>query len=99
MAIKAYLFTNPDCHERCDEARKVLKQYLDNGEVEEMDISEALRKFRLGEPGGTPFVGVIAESTGECISQSYFQRPPEEDYADLQAEVEAEIDSERAVKQ
>lgn len=77
MGMKAYLFTTEDCEKRCEDARAKLKGYLDSGEVEEMDVHEGLKKFNLGEPGGTPFVGIIAESTGECISQVYF--PPEEE--------------------
>jgi hypothetical protein len=72
MAIKAVLFTDPECIQRCIDARQVVKKYLETGEIEEMDVSEGLKKFNLGEPGGVPFIGIIAESTGECITQVYF---------------------------
>lgn len=76
MGIKAYLFTDEDCLKRCEDARAKLKGYLDSGEIQEMDVHEGLKTFNLGEPGGVPFIGIIAESTGECISQVYFN--PEE---------------------
>jgi hypothetical protein len=76
MAIKAYLFVDEECGRRCDIAREKLQAYLDTGEVEEMDIREGLTKFNLGDPAGVPFIGIIAESTGECISQVYI--PTEE---------------------
>lgn len=71
MAIKAYLFTNEDCIERCRQARDKLHGYIQSGEIQEMDVYDGLAKFNLGEPGGVPFIGIIAESTGECISQIY----------------------------
>lgn len=71
MGIKAYLFTDDECSRRCDVAREKVKAYLDSGEIEEMDVREGLEKFNLGDPAGTPFIGIIAESTKECISQVY----------------------------
>lgn len=71
MGIKAYLFTDDECGRRCDIAREKIRQYLESGEVEEMDVHQGLEKFDLGEPAGVPFLGIIAESTKECISQIY----------------------------
>ena len=71
MAIKVYLFTDPECTVACDRAREMLRSYFETGEVEEMDIGEGLKRFNLGEPAGVPFLGVIAESTKECIAQVY----------------------------
>lgn len=71
MAIKAYFFVDEECGRRCDIAREKIKAYLDSGEIEEMDVHEGLEKFNLGNPAGTPFIGIIAESTKECISQVY----------------------------
>ena len=76
MGIRAILFTDPECGLRCDIAKEKLRPYLDSGEIEEMDVQEGLGKFNLGDPAGTPFIGIIAESTGECISQVYI--PTEE---------------------
>jgi len=78
MAIKAYLFTDEECGQRCDIARETARKYLDSGEIEEMDIHEGLEKFNLGEPAGVPFIGIIAESTKECISQIYIPTDEEE---------------------
>lgn len=78
MGIKAYLFTEPECVKRCDEAREKIKSYLQNGEIEEMDVTEGVKKFNLGDPAGIPFIGIIAESTGECITQVYFPDKEEE---------------------
>ena len=76
MALKAYLFVDDECGRRCDIAREKLQKYLDTGEVEEMDVREGASRFNLGEPAGVPFIGIIAESTGECITQVYI--PTEE---------------------
>ena len=76
MAIKVYFFVDDECGRRCDIAREKIRQYLESGEIEEMDVHEGLEKFNLGEPTGTPFIGIIAESTKECISQVYI--PTEE---------------------
>jgi hypothetical protein len=80
MGIKAYFFTDEECGRRCDIAREKIRAYLDSGEIEEMDVHEGLEKFNLGEPAGTPFIGIIAESTKECISQVYI--PTDEDIKD-----------------
>lgn len=77
MAVKAILFVDPECGRRCDLAREKLKPYLDSGEVEEMEVTEGLKRFNLGDPVGVPFIGIIAESTGECITQVYM--PPEDE--------------------
>ncbi len=76
MAVKAVLFTDPECVERCERARQKLQKYLANGDIQEMLVTEGLKQFNLGEPAGVPFIGIIAESTRECITQVYF--PPEE---------------------
>jgi hypothetical protein len=76
MALKGIFFVDEECGRRCDIAREKLRPYLDTGEIEEMDIREGLRRFNLGDPVGVPFIGIIAESTGECISQVYI--PTEE---------------------
>ncbi len=77
MAVKAVLFTDPECVERCERARQKLQKYLANGDIQEMLVTEGLKQFDLGDPVGVPFLGIVADSTGECLTQVYF--PDEEE--------------------
>lgn len=89
MGMKVILFTDEEC-EPCDEAVEAMDEYIENNEVEVMDIHEGLRQYDLGEPEGVPFLGVISPSTGKCINKVFFQdvgikeispepQPPEEE--------------------
>lgn len=72
MGMKVVLFTDSDCPP-CDDAAKAMKEYIEEEEVEVMDIHEGLRQFDLGEPQGVPFLGVISPSSKKCINKIFFE--------------------------
>ena len=72
MAIKAIFFEDPECGQVCDDAFEGIKEITGEGEIERMEITEGLKKFDLGEPEGTPFIGFISEATGKCINKVFF---------------------------
>ncbi|GAI00777.1 unnamed protein product [marine sediment metagenome] len=92
MAIKAVIFTDPECKKPCDDAIESMAEYIAKGEMEVMEISEAIRQgYDLGEPEGVPFIGFISESSKKCLTRSFFH--DEEGKITLQrygAEVEGE---------
>lgn len=72
MSMKVILFTDEECTP-CDEAREAMKQYIEQEEIDVVDIHEGLRQYDLGEPEGVPFLGVVSPSTGKCINKIFFQ--------------------------
>ncbi len=73
MAIKAVIFTDPECEKVCDDAVASMEEYIAKGEMEVMEAGEALEQgYDLGDPEGVPFIGFIAESTKKCINKAMF---------------------------
>jgi hypothetical protein len=73
MGIKAIIFTDPECATVCEDAVASMKDYIESGEMEVMEIGEALEKgFELGEPEGVPFIGYVSERTKKCLSKAMF---------------------------
>lgn len=73
MAIKAVIFTDPMCERVCDDAIESMEEYIAKGEMEVMEIGEALRQgYDLGDPEGVPFIGFISESSKKCLTKSFF---------------------------
>jgi len=73
MAIKAIIFTDPECRKICDDAIQAVKDQTGEGEIEVMDVTEAVRKgYDLGDPEGVPFLGFVSESTRKCINKAFF---------------------------
>ncbi len=73
MAIKAVIFTDPECRKVCDDAIESMEEYITTGEMEVMEIGEALKQgYDLGDPEGVPFIGFISESSKKCLTKSFF---------------------------
>ena len=73
MAIKAIIFTDPECEKLCDDAIDSMKEYVEKGEMEVMEIGEALTQgYDLGEPEGVPFIGFVSDSSRKCLTKSFF---------------------------
>jgi hypothetical protein len=73
MAIKAIIFTDPECQKLCNDAIESMKEYIEKGEMEVMEITEALRQgYDLGDPEGVPFIGFVSESRKKCLTRSFF---------------------------
>jgi len=73
MAIKAIIFTDPECQRLCDDAIESMREYIQKGEMEVMEISEAQRRgYDLGDPEGVPFIGFMSESSKKCLTRSFF---------------------------
>ena len=73
MAIKAIIFTDPECQKLCSDAVDSMKEYIQKGEMEVMEIGEALKQgYDLGDPEGVPFIGFMSESTKKCINKAVF---------------------------
>jgi len=73
MAIKAIIFTDPMCEKVCDDAIDSMKEYIDKGEMEVMEISDAQRQgYDLGDPEGVPFIGFMSELSKKCLTRSFF---------------------------
>lgn len=73
MAIKAIIFTDPECAKLCGDAIESMKEYVEKGEMEVMEISEAQRQgYDLGDPEGVPFIGFVSELSKKCLTRSFF---------------------------
>lgn len=73
MAIKAIIFTDPECEKVCSDAIESMQEYIEKGEMEVLEVNEGLRKgYDLGNPEGVPFIGYISELTGRCLTRSFF---------------------------
>lgn len=73
MAIKAVIFTDPECLKVCDDAVASMEEYIAKGEMEVMEIDEGHRQgYDLGNPEGVPFIGFISESSKKCLTKSFF---------------------------
>lgn len=73
MAIKAIIFTDPECKKLCDDAIQSMEEYIKKGEMEVMEVGEALKQgYDLGDPEGVPFIGFVSESTRKCINKAVF---------------------------
>ena len=72
MAIKAILFYDPECGVPCDDAFEAIKKVTGVDEIEQMTVTEGLRKYDLGTVEGYPFIGFISEATGKCLNKAFF---------------------------
>jgi len=73
MAIKAIIFTDPECEKLCDDAIDSMKEYIEKGEMEVMEIGGALGEgYDLGDPEGVPFIAFVSESSKKCLTKSFF---------------------------
>ncbi|GAI71788.1 unnamed protein product [marine sediment metagenome] len=73
MAIKAVIFTDPECEKLCNDAIESMEKYIQKGEMEVMEIGEARKQgYDLGEPEGVPFIGFMSESSKKCLTRSFF---------------------------
>lgn len=73
MAIKAVIFTDPECKKPCEDAIESMRGYIEQGELEVMDVADAIQQgYDLGNPEGVPFIGFISENTKKCITKSFF---------------------------
>jgi len=73
MAIKAVIFTDPECKKPCEDAIESMREYIDQGELEVMDVADAIQQgYDLGDPEGVPFIGFISEKSKKCITRSFF---------------------------
>ncbi len=73
MAIKAVIFTDPECEKLCSDAIDSMSEYVETGEMEVMEVGEAISQgYDLGDPEGVPFIGFISESSKKCINKAMF---------------------------
>lgn len=73
MAIKAIIFTDPECEKLCSDAIDSMSEYVEKGEMEVMEVGEAISQgYDLGDPEGVPFIGFISESSKKCLTKSFF---------------------------
>lgn len=73
MAIKAIIFTDPECEKLCSDAIDSMGEYVETGEMEVMEVGEAISQgYDLGDPEGVPFIGFVSESSKKCINKAMF---------------------------
>lgn len=77
MALKAFFVTEDDC-EPCDEAREVLKEFLDAGEVVEIDPATAAALYpELENEEFVPYCFVASDKLGKVFLQAPHGEPQE----------------------
>lgn len=71
--MRTLFITDPECGDVCDAARDMIQKHIEAGEIEEIEVSEALRRgLDLGNPGGVPFLIHTSEATGEPFGKVFF---------------------------
>lgn len=77
MALKAFFVTEEDC-EPCDEIREALREFLDTGEVDEIDPATAAALFpELDNEEVVPYCFVASDTLGKVFLQAPHVEPEE----------------------
>ncbi len=77
MPLKAFFVTEEDC-EPCDDAREALREFLDAGEVQEIDPATAVALFpELDTESFVPYCFVASETLGKVFLQAPHVEPQE----------------------
>ncbi|MBA7599130.1 hypothetical protein ES703_06157 [subsurface metagenome] len=71
--MKTYFITDPECGHICDDARLMIQEHIEAGEIEELEVAEALRRgIELSNPQGVPFLIHCSEATGDPFGKVFF---------------------------
>lgn len=77
MALKAFFVTEEDC-EPCDDVREALREFLDAGEVVEIDPPTAAALFpELDNEAFVPYCFVASDTLGKVFLQAPHVEPQE----------------------